>query len=219
MTTMHDTLLQENVLAELLFEPSLDATHIVSTVKNGVVTLSGSVSNFPEKWAAERAVKRVFGVKGVAEELVVDFRSSTRHSDEDIAGAARRALEWSATVPEKSIQIRVEKGWVTLEGVVEWQFQRQDAHNVVARLLGVKGVSNLITLRPRVISADVRTEIEAAFKRSGDLEAGRVQVEVEGSKITLRGQLPNWNEIDAAGLAAWNTVGVTAVDNQIYIGL
>ena len=219
MTTMHDTLLQENVLAELLFEPSLDASHITSTVKNGVVTLSGSVSNFPEKWAAERAVKRVFGVKGVAEELVVDFRSGTKHSDEDIVGAARRALEWSANVPEKSIQIRVEKGWVTLEGVVEWQFQRQDAYNVVAHLLGVKGVSNMITLKHQVTSADVHTEIEAAFKRSGDLEAGRVQVEVEGSKITLRGQLPNWNEIDAAGLAAWNAAGVTAVDNQIYISM
>lgn len=218
MTTMHDTLLQENVLAELLFEPSLDATHIVSVVKDGVVTLTGSVSNFPEKWAAERAVKRVFGVKGVAEELVVDFRSSTRHSDEDIVGAARRALEWSTTVPEKSVQIRVEKGWVTLEGVVEWQFQRQDAHNVVAHLLGVKGVSNMITLRPQVTSADVYTRIEAAFKRSGDLEADRVQVEVEGGKITLRGQLPNWTEIDAAGLAAWNAAGVTSVDNQIYIG-
>ncbi|MGY2897295.1 BON domain-containing protein [Deinococcus sp. UYEF24] len=218
MTTMHDTLLQENVLAELLFEPSLDATHIVSVVKDGVVTLTGSVSNFPEKWAAERAVKRVFGVKGVAEELVVDFRSSTKHSDEDIVGAARRALEWSTTVPEKSVQIRVEKGWVTLEGVVDWQYQRQDAHNVVAHLLGVKGVSNMITLRPQVTSADVHTRIEAAFKRSGDLEADRVQVEVEGSKITLRGQLPNWNEIDAAGLAAWNAAGVTAVDNQIYIG-
>ncbi|MGY2896682.1 BON domain-containing protein [Deinococcus sp. UYEF24] len=219
MTTMHDTLLQENVLAELLFEPSLDATHIVSVVKDGVVTLTGSVSNFPEKWAAERAVKRVFGVKGVAEELVVDFRSSTKHSDEDIVGAARRALEWSTTVPEKSVQIRVEKGWVTLEGVVEWQYQRQDAHNVVAHLLGVKGVSNMITLRPQVAAADVHTRIEAAFKRSGDLEAGRVQVEVEGSKITLRGQLPNWTEIDAAGLAAWNAAGVTAVDNQIYISL
>ena len=219
MTTMQDTLLQENVLAELQFEPSLDATHIVSVVKDGIVTLTGSVSNFPEKWAAERAVKRVFGVKGVAEELVVEFRSSTRHSDEDIVGAARRALEWSTTVPEKSVQIRVEKGWVTLEGMVEWQFQRQEAHNVVARLLGVKGVSNMITLKHQVTSADIHTEIEAAFKRGGDLEAGRVQVEVKGSRITLRGQLPSWTEIDAAGLAAWNAAGVTAVDNQIYISL
>ena len=219
MTIMNDTLLQENVLAELLFEPSLDAAQVTATVKNGVVTLSGSVSNYPEKWAAERAVKRVLGVAGVAEELVVNFRSSTQHSDEDIVGAARRALEWSVTVPKKSVQIRVEDGWVTLEGMVEWQFQRQDAHNVVAHLLGVKGVSNMITLKPQVTSADVHTNIKAAFKRSSDLDAGRVQVEVEGSKITLRGTLPNWTEIDAAGLAAWNAAGVTMVDNQIHIGL
>lgn len=218
MTTMNDTLLNENVMAELLFEPSLDAAHIAVAVKDGVVSLSGSVSNYPEKWAAERAVKRVLGVAGVAEELVVEFGSSARHSDEDIAGAARRALEWSATVPEKSVQIRVEKGWVTLEGMVEWQFQRQDAHNVVAHLLGVKGVSNMITLRPRLTSADVHTNIQAAFKRSSDLEAGRVQVEVEGSRITLRGTLPSWTEIDAAGLAAWNAAGVTEVNNQIHIG-
>lgn len=219
MTTMNDALLKENVMAELLFEPSLDAANVGATVKNGIVTLSGSVSNFPEKWAAERAVKRVFGVEGVAEELTVDFMSSARHSDEDIAAAARRALEWSATVPEKSVQIRVEKGWVTLEGVVEWQFQRQDAHNVVAHLLGVKGVSNMITLRPQTTSADVHTNIEAAFKRSGQLDADRVRVEVAGGAVTLRGHLPTWNEIDAAGLAAWNAVGVTAVNNQINIGL
>ena len=218
MTTMNDALLKENVMAELLFEPSLDAANVGATVKNGIVTLSGSVSNFPEKWAAERAVKRVFGVEGVAEELTVDFMSSARHSDEDIAAAARRALEWSATVPEKSVQIRVEKGWVTLEGVVEWQFQRQDAHDVVAHLLGVKGVSNMVTLRPQTTSADVHTNIEAAFKRSSELEAGRVKVEVEGGQVTLRGNLPNWTEIDAAGLAAWNAVGVTSVNNQISIG-
>lgn len=219
MITINDTLLKENVMAELLFEPSLDEASIAVTVKNGIVTLAGSVSNFPEKWAAERAVKRVSGVEGVAEELTVDFMSSARHSDEDIAGAARRALEWSATVPEKSVQIQVEKGWVTLEGVVEWQFQRQDAHNVVARLLGVKGVSNMITLRPQTTSADVHTNIEAAFKRSSQLDAGRVRVEVAGGAVTLRGHLPNWNEIDAAGLAAWNAVGVVSVNNQINIGL
>ncbi|AZI44190.1 BON domain-containing protein [Deinococcus psychrotolerans] len=219
MITINDIVLQENVLAELLFEPSLDAAQITATVKNGIVTLSGSVANFPEKWAAERAVKRVLGVKGVAEELTVNFnfRPGTRYSDEDIAGAARRTLEWSANVPEKSVQIRVEDGWVTLEGTVDWQFQRQNAYTVVAHLLGVKGVSNLITLTPRVASADVRSNIEAAFKRSSDLES--VQVEIEGSKITLRGTLPNWTEIDAAGLAAWNAAGVTTVNNQIHIGL
>ena len=218
MTTVNDALLQENVMAELLFEPSLDAANVGATVKNGIVTLVGSVSNFPEKWAAERAVKRVYGVEGVAEELTVNFLSSTQHSDADIAGAARRALEWSATVPEKSVQIRVEKGWVTLEGVVEWQFQRQDAHNVVAHLLGVKGVSNMVTLKPKPTSVDIHAHIEAAFKRSSALDAGKVKVEVTGGAVTLRGQLPNWTEIDAAGLAAWNAAGVMSVNNQLNIG-
>ena len=219
MTSMNDAQLQAKVVEELLFDPGLDAANVAATVKHGIVTLSGSVSNYPEKGAAERAVKRVFGVEGVAEELTVDFRSSILHSDEDIAGAARRALEWSATVPEKSVQIRVEKGWVTLEGVVEWQFQRQHAYDVVANLLGVKGVSNMVTLKPHMTSADVHTSIKAAFERSSDLDSDRVQVEVEGSKITLRGTLPNWTEIDAAVMAAWNAIGVTAVDNQIHIGL
>lgn len=219
MTAIHDALLKENVMAELLFEPSLDAANVSATVKNGIVTLSGSVSNFPEKWAAESAVKRVFGVEGVAEELVVTTLADVQHNDADIAGAARRALEWSATVPEKSVQIRVEAGWITLGGVVDWQFQRQDAHTLVARLLGVKGVSNLITLRPHVTPADIHTQIEAAFKRSGGLDAGRVRVEVTGGAVTLRGDLPNWNEIGAAGLAAWNAVGVVSVNNQISIGL
>ena len=165
-------------------------------------------------------VQKLIGIdiKGMTEELVVTTLAGAQQNDADIAGAAHQALEWSATVPKMSVELRVEGGWITLEGVVEWQFQRQDAHNLVAGLLGVKGVSNLITLKPQVTSADIQTRIEAAFKRIGDPGAGRVQVEVEDSKITLRGQFPNWNEIDAAGLAAWNTVGVAEVDNQIDIG-
>ncbi len=190
MTNMNDVLLRENVTAELLFEPSLDAAQIAVTVRNGIVTLSGTVSNFPEKWAAERAVKRVHGVDGVAEELSVHSISIEHPSDADIAGAARWALEWSGTVPEKSVQIRVEKGWVALEGQVEWQFQCHDAHQVLARLLGVKGVSNIITLKPHANSADIHTRIEAAFKRSSELDASRVHVEVAGSSITLSGTLP-----------------------------
>ncbi len=219
MTAMNDAQLQANVVEELLFEPSLDAANVAVNVHRGMVTLSGSVSNFPEKWAAERAVKRVYGVEGVTEELLVTTLAEGQQNDADIAGAARRALERSATVPQKSVQLRVEGGWITLEGMVEWQFQRQDAHNLVAGLLGVKGVSNMITLKPQVTSADVRTRIEAAFKRIGDPWTDRVEVEVEGGRITLRGHLPTWTEIDAAGLAAWNAVGVVSVNNEIKIGL
>ena len=123
MTAMSDVQLQANVLEELLYDPSLDAANVSATVQHGMVTLSGSVSNFPEKWAAERAVKRVYGVEGVTEELVVTTLAGAQQDDADIAGAAHRALEWSATVPKKSVELRVEGGWITLEGVVEWQFQ------------------------------------------------------------------------------------------------
>ena len=218
MTLRSDAQLQANVVAELLFDPRLDAANVSATVNNGIVTLSGSVANFPEKWAAERAVKRVHGVEGVAEELVVTSLADAQHNDADIAAAARRALKWSATVPEQSVQVRVEGGWMTLEGAVEWPFQRQDAYTLVARLLGVKGISNLITLRPPVTSANIQVQIEAAFKRRSDLGGDRVRVEVEGGSVTLRGHLPSLTEIDAAGLAAWNAVGVTSVNNQIDIG-
>ncbi|OLV19168.1 BON domain-containing protein [Deinococcus marmoris] len=219
MNTIGDQQLHQSVLDELLFEPSLDAGQIAVSVKGGVVTLAGSVANYPEKWAAETAVKRVRGVQGVAEELTVDFRNGSLHSDADIAGAARRALEWSAALADQDIQLRVERGWVTLEGMVEWQIQRQQAHDLVANLLGVGGVENLLTLKPQVTSTDIHNKIEEAFKRSSELDAGRVQVEVAGGSVTLRGELPDWTEIGAAGRAAWNAAGVTAVDNQIRIGV
>lgn len=219
MTTLNDAQLQANVVAELLFDPNLDAANVEAAVHHGVVTLSGSVANFPEKQAAERAVKRVHGVEGVAVELVVASLSDLQHLDANIAGAARRALEWSATVPEQRVRVQVKGGWITLEGTVDSQLQRQEAHDVVARLIGVTGVSNLITLEPVVTPQDIRARIEAAFKRSNHLGGDRVQVEVEGGQVTLRGHLPSWAEIDAAGLAAWNAVGVVSVNNQLKTGI
>lgn len=214
---MQDAQLHTNVTDELLFEPSLDASDVTVNVHGGIVTLSGSVPSYPEKWAAETAVKRVRGVQGVAEGLAVNFMGAAPRSDTDIAGAARRALEWSALVPEQDLQVQVEKGWITLDGQVDWQTQRQAAHDLVAHLLGVKGVSNMITLRPHVKTTDIHTLIEAAFRRSGELDARQVQVDVSGGTVTLRGALPTWMEIGAAGLAAWNAPGVSAVDNQITI--
>lgn len=219
MNTITDTQLQTDVMDELLFEPSLDAGRIVVTVKGGIVTLAGSVANYAEKQAAETAVKRVRGVQGVAEGLTIDFRSGTQHSDADIAGAARRALEWNANLPGKDIQLRVENGWITLEGVVEWQVQRQNAHDLAANLFGVKGVNNLLTLRLHANATDIHNRIGAAFRRSSELDADRVHIEVTGGNVTLRGELSTWTEIGAASLAAWNAPGVTTVDNQIRIGV
>lgn len=217
MNIRTDVQLHKNVVDELDFEPCLDASKVAVTVKNGIVTLSGSVPNYTAKWAAEKAVKRVHGVMGVAEELTVRSYPDSQHTDRDVAEAARQALEWNVATAEKNIQIKVERGWVTFEGEVEWQFQRQSAHDAVAHLLGVKGVINLLTLSTTVSTADVQARISEAFKRATSLDASHVQVEADGGNVTLRGHLPSWTEIDAATLAAWNALGVTAVDNQISI--
>ena len=218
-----DAEVHKNVIDELTFEPSVDASKVSVAVRNGIVTLSGSVPTYPSKWAAEKAVKRVRGVGGVAEELMVVSYSDLTPSDTDIAEAARRALNWgidnSQTEPHhSSLLLKVEKGWLTLEGQVEWQFQRQSALEAVACLNGVKGVSNLIRLVPEAKTDEIHHQIEAAFRRSAELEADRVQVTVKEGEVMLRGHLTNWTEIDAAALAAWKVRGVTAVHNQIVIG-
>ncbi len=213
-----DAQLHKDVVDELEFEPSLDAGKIAVAVADGIVTLSGSVTNYFEKWAAESAVKRVQGVEGVAEELTVNPFPSPEHTDTDIAEAARRALDWDAVVSEKRILIEVERGWVTLEGQLDWHYQQQRAHDAVAHLRGVKGVRNLITLKSHITPDDVRARIESAFERNANLDASRVRVEVDGGRITLRGNLPTWAERDSATRAAWNAVGVTSVTNQIVVG-
>lgn len=218
MNGKSDAQLHKDVVDELEFEPSLDAGKIAVAVAEGIVTLSGSVTNYFEKWAAESAVKRVQGVEGVAEELTVNPFPSPERTDTDIAEAARRALDWDAVVSEKHIRIEVERGWVRLEGQLDWHYERQHAHDAVAHLRGVKGVRNLITLKPLVTSEDVRARIESAFERNANLDASRVRVEVDGSNITLRGHLPTWAERDSATRAAWNVGGVTSVTNQIVVG-
>ena len=217
MSTRTDAQLHKNVVDELAFEPSVDVSQVAVAVKSGVVTLSGNVPNYHTKWATEKAVKRVHGVMGVAEELTIRTDPDSLHTDRDIAESARHMLEWNVMTAERNIQIKVEGGWVTLEGEVERQYQRQAAHDVVAHLLGVLGVINLLTLRSKVMTTDVHARIEAALKRSTRLDASHVQVEADGGSVTLRGRLPSWAEIDAATLAAWNTAGVISVNNQISI--
>ena len=219
MSKLTDAQLHKNVVDELAFEPSLDAGKIAVAVKNGIVTLSGSVPYYFEKWAAESAVKRVHGVEGVAEELVVHFLPDLDYTDTDIAGAARHALDWDTVLSSKDVKVRVEGGWVTLEGQLEWQFQRQSAHDAVAHLRGVRGVNNLLTLKVHLSPADIHSKIEAAFKRTADLDASHVHVVVSGGNVTLSGKLPTWSERDAATRAAWNTPGVSTVSNQIVIGM
>jgi osmotically-inducible protein OsmY len=211
-----DRELQIDVLDELKWEPGVEATDIGATVKDGVVTLTGTVDSYTEKWAAESAVKRVSGVKALAEELQVKLPGSSERTDADIAGAAENALEWDTSVPE-GIKVTVENGFLTLEGEVDWQYQKEAAEDAVGCLMGVKGVSNLITVKPSAEPIGIKEKIEAAFKRSAILDAEDINVQADGGKVTLTGCVGSWAEYDAAESAAWAAPGVCEVNNLISV--
>lgn len=213
----NDVDLQRDVFDELKWEPAVHSTHIGVTVKDGVVTLEGVVDSYPEKWAAERAVKRVAGVKALAEELEVKLPGFGKQTDADIAEAAENALEWDTEVPEDRIKVTVEKGFLTLEGEVDWEFERAAAKRAVQYLAGVKGVANEITLKPNVAPVDVKAKIEAALKRNAILDAEQINVQADGGKVTLRGSVSSWAERDEAEAAAWSAPGVNEVNDFIAV--
>jgi osmotically-inducible protein OsmY len=209
--------LQESVMAELGWEPSVEAAHIGVAVNAGVVTLTGHVQSFPQKIAAERTVARVKGVKAVAEEIEVKLPYDIRRGDEDIAGAAIERLAWDASVPRDAIDIRVEKGWVTLNGEVDWQFEKQAAAQAVRTLIGVVGVSNQIEVKPTVNADDVGQNITRALHRSWFYDPNTIKVSSQGGKIKLTGQVTTWNARDLAGKTAWSAPGATSVENDITV--
>ena len=212
-----DSELQRDVLDELAWEPSVDAAEIGVSVKNGVVILNGTVKSLNEKWTAERVAQRVDGVRAVTDELVVKLAGDSHYSDADIAQAAVNALDWNASVPRNRIKVLVENGWVTLDGSVEYHFQKDVAEGAIRNLKGVKGVSNMIAMKPRVSAGDVIHAIKKALHRAAQVDAEKISVEANAGKVILRGNVRTWAEREEAERAAWAAPGVSAVQNDIGI--
>lgn len=212
-----DAQLKKDVEAELDWDASVDATHVGVAVKDGVVTLSGHLDTYAEKIAAERAAQRVEGVKALAVELDVKLAPGHRRSDAEIAAAAESALKWSTLVPEDRITVRVERGWVTLSGEVDWDYQRNHAAKAVRPLTGVVGVTNQIALKPQVTPANITHRIQSALQRQAEREAQHIEVIVSGHTVTLKGQVHSWAERNAAQGAAWSAPGITSVINQLRV--
>jgi osmotically-inducible protein OsmY len=212
-----DTDIQRDIEDELRWDPSLDNDDIAVTVRDGVATLAGYVKSYLDKWHAERVASRVKGVKAVANDLSVKLPSSSERPDPDIARAAVDALKWNIAVPADRIQIKVDKGWVTLEGDVDWHFQREAAERAIRSLTGVKGITNLITVRARPTPADVKQKIKEALERGAQFDADRITVDVDGNRAILKGTVRSYAEKRDAERAARNASGITDVENRLTV--
>jgi len=217
VTMKSDKEIERDVRDELAWDPDLDATDIAVTVRKGVVTLTGFTKSYTDKYEAEAAAKRVAGVAGVANDIEVRMPSIDERPDPEIARDAVSALNSQLPISSENIKIVVKNGWVTLEGQVEWQYQKSTAEAAVRRIKGVKGVSNLIQIKPRAQPSEIRRKIMDAFKRNAEVDANRIVVETEGSKVILKGTVRSWIEREEAERVAWAAPGVTQVEDQIVV--
>jgi osmotically-inducible protein OsmY len=217
ITKKTDATLKTDVLAELNYEPSVKVTDIGVLVKDGTVTLNGYATSYGEKWEAVRAVKRVAGVLAIADDIEVKLPSSLKCDDGDIATAAAHQIEVGTSIPAGIVQVTVRNGWITLEGCVEWQYQKDAARQVVQPLEGVKGVANVIEIAPKLKASELETNIQSAVGRNAVLDAKYIRVETEGNKVILRGDVRNYQEREEAERVAWAAPGVLSVANHLEV--
>jgi osmotically-inducible protein OsmY len=208
--------LQDDVLTELRWEPSVDAAAIGVAAKDGAVTLTGHVGSYAQRMSAVKAAERIYGVTAVADELEVRLTGDSQRDDADIARAIANALDWNTNVPT-SVKAEVNDGWVTLTGEVDWSYQRDDAASSIRYLLGVKGVTNLITVKPKVTATEVKDKISEAFSRNADLDARRISIDAFDGTVELRGHVHSLHEDDVARSAAWSAPGVREVKDHLTI--
>jgi osmotically-inducible protein OsmY len=214
---MTDQTMKQTVLDELSWEPSINAAHIGVTAHDGVVTMTGHVASYAEKHAAECAVERVSGVKAVAEELEVRYSSTTGNGDEEIGKRAAQALSWDVFLPLDKVKIKVTKGFVTLTGQLDWQYQKESAESVVRRLSGVTGVMNEIKILPSVKASDLQGKIKAALVRNAQIDADDIAISTDGGKVTIIGQVDSYYERSVAERTAWSAPGVTHVEDLLTV--
>ena len=212
-----DLEIQQDVMHELKWQPFLKSANIGVAVKNGIVTLSGNVDNYFQKIESEKAAKKVTGVKAIAEDIQIGVSPALEKSDADIAESVMNALKWHAAVPEDRIKVKVENGIVTLEGEVEWEYQRTSAKKAVNNLLGVRNLVNLISIKPRLTAFDVRVKINEALHRTATVDAERVSIEVDDRKIILHGKVRSFAEKEDVEDAAWCAPGVSSVESHLEV--